>query len=314
MAMHRRCLRVVPAAAFLLSFALPALAQNRPFPQNVGYPNGTLPKAATSGVALASYTAWKNNYLKSDCGNGYYRVDNGLGDGSSFSEGMGYGMVLTVYFGDKTEFDGLWKFVQKNLNSNGLMGWHVTCGGFTMNDGGGGSATDGDTDIGFALVAAIDQWGSAYMQPAQQYLQSLKTHDYTTCNPSGHAMATNGDWDKGCTSENTSYFMPAYYRVFRRFGGDAFWGKAADDAVTLWSANANASTGLIANEVDQNGKLGASGESYVDYNGCRIPWRAALDYLWNGSQGAQQVTSKITGWAASVGIANLVDGYNTPCP
>jgi hypothetical protein len=224
---------------------------------------------------------------------------------------MGYGMVLTAYFGDKAQFDGLWSFAQKNFNANGLMGWHVTCSGFTQNDGGNGSATDGDTDIGFALVVAIDQWGSAYKQPAITYLQSLKAHDYTTCSPSGRAMATNGDWDKGCTSENTSYFMPAYYRVFHTLTGDPFWGQAADDAVAIWSANANPTTGLIANEVDQNGALGSSGENYVDYNGCRIPWRAALDYLWNGTAGAQQVTSKITGWAATIGIANLVDGYNT---
>ena len=260
---------------------------------------------------MSAYASWKTNYLKSDCGGGTYRVDNGQNNGSSFSEGMGYGMVLTAYFGDKAEFDGLWSFVQKNFNGNGLMGWHVTCAGATQNDGGSGSATDGDTDIGFALVVAIDQWGASYEQPAMTYLQSLKAHDYTTCNPSGRAMATNGDWDKGCTSENTSYFMPAYYRVFHTFTGDAFWGKAADDAVTIWTANANATTGLIANEVDQNGGLGASGENYVDYNGCRIPWRAGLDYLWNGTAGAQQVTSKITTWANTVGIANLVDGYNT---
>jgi endo-1,4-beta-D-glucanase Y len=289
-----------------------AFAQSRPFPQHNGYAHGFVPTTVTSNDALASYSAWKTNHLKSDCGNGYYRVDNGAGDGSSFSEGMGYGMVLTAYFGDKTEFDGLWKFVQKNFNTNGLMGWHVTCSGFTTSDGGSGSATDGDTDIGLALVAAIDQWGTAYQQPAINYLKSLKAHDYTTCSsPPGRAMATNGDWDKGCTSENTSYFMPGYYRVFARLTGDTFWSQAADDAVTIWLANANATTGLIANEVNQNGGLGTSNENYVDYNGCRVPWRAVLEYLWHGTAGAKQVTDKITNWANTIGIANLVDGYNT---
>jgi endo-1,4-beta-D-glucanase Y len=288
-----------------------AFAQNKPFPQHNGYAHGFVPTTATSNDALASYNSWKTNYLKTDCGNGYYRVDNGTGNASSFSEGMGYGMVLTAYFGDKAAFDGLWKFVQKNFNMYGLMGWHVTCSGFTTNDGGSGSATDGDTDIGLGLVAAIDQWGSPYQQAALDYLKSLKAHDYTTCSPSGHAMATNGDWDKGCTSENTSYFMPGYYRVFARLSGDTFWSKAADDAVTIWLANANATTGLIANEVDQNGNLGTSNENYVDYNGCRIPWRAALEYLWHGTAGAKQVTDKITNWANTIGIANLVDGYDT---
>src|SRR5262249_54549331 len=153
-----------------------------------------------------------------------------------------------------------------------------------------GSATDGDTDIGFALVAAVDQWGSDYKQPALDYLKSLKAKDYTTCSATGRNMATNGDWDSGCVSENSSYFMPGYLRVFHAFTQDAFWGKAADDAVAIWDANANPTTGLIANEVDEHGNLGASGENYVDYNGCRVPWRAALDYLWHGTAGAKQVT------------------------
>ena len=40
----------------------------------------------------------------------------------------------------------------------------------------------------------------------------------------------------------------------------------------------------------------------------RIPWRAALDYLWFGTPGARQAVTKISSWANTVGIANLVDG------
>jgi endo-1,4-beta-D-glucanase Y len=298
----------------ILAFALflatgSATAQTRPFPHPGGYVAGFVPKTGAVNEARASYDFWKSKYLKSDCGAGLYRVDNS--QGATFSEGMGYGMVLTAYFGDKAEFDGLWKFVQKNFNSNGVMGWHVTCAGFTDGDGGGASATDGDLDIGFALVVAVDQWGAAYKKPALDYLQTLKTHDFTTCSPSGRFLSTNGDWDKGCTTDNTSYFMPAYYRAFSRFAADPQWMKAADDAIAVWLANMNAKSGLIANEVDQNGKLGSPPKDYVDYNGCRIPWRAALDYLWHGTSGAKQVTDKMTAWANTIGIAKLVDGYNT---
>ncbi|MGO9837111.1 MAG: glycosyl hydrolase family 8 [Polyangiaceae bacterium] len=302
------------AALLPLIVATPSFAQSHPFPTSAHYAQGFIPPAATAAVAQSSYDSWKSKYLLNDCGNGYYRVDNATGDASTFSEGQGYGMVLTAYFGDKTQFDGLWSFAQKNYNSNGLMGWHVTCSGFTTSDGGSGSATDGDTDIGFALIVAAAQWGGTYEATAKTYLATLKSVEFTTCSPTGRNMPNAGNWDTnngvggGCTASNTSYWMPGYYRVFQQITGDAYWGKAADDIVDLYNLAANPSTGIIVNEVDQNG-VAVSGQTY-DYNSCRIPWRAVLDYLWNGTAGAAAETTKITNWANSVGIMNIVDGYD----
>jgi hypothetical protein len=285
-------------------------AQTKPFPHAAAYVGGFLPATVTSNDALASYTAWKVSYLKSDCGNGTYRVEFGSPTGSTVSEGMGYGMVLTAYFGDKVQFDGLWKFVQQNFSPNvGLMGWKVTCSGFVTAEGGAGTATDGDTDIGLALVAAVDQWGDAYRQIALDYLATLKKMDFANCTPSGRILAKAGNWGGGCDFSNTSYWMPGYYRVFQQFTGDPFWGKAADDAIAIYQVGRNTTTGLIANEVDQNGA--AHGASVVNYNGCRTPWRMVTDYLWYGTAGAKDITDKMTDWANSIGISKLVDGYNT---
>jgi endo-1,4-beta-D-glucanase Y len=303
-------------AALAVSLGAPAWAQSRPFPTSGHYAQGFIPSAATAAAAMSSYANWKTNYLLSDCGGGNYRVDNANGDASTFSEGQGYGMVLTAYFGDKTQFDGLWSFAQKNFNTSNLMGWHVTCSGFTTSDGGNGSATDGDTDIGFALLVAAAQWGGTYLQQAMTYLAALKAGDFTTCSPSGRNEPTAGNWQMGstdpCTTagggSNTSYWTPGYYRVFQVITGDAYWGKAADDVVALYNLAADPTTGIIVNEVDQDG-VAVSGQTY-DYNSCRIPWRAVLDYLWYGTAGAAQETTKISNWANTVGIANIVDGYN----
>jgi MYXO-CTERM domain-containing protein len=281
-----------------------------PFPTSAHYAQGFMPSAATAAAASSAYANWKAKYLKNDCGAGLYRVDNGAGDGSTFSEGQGYGMVLTAYFGDQQAFDGLWAFQQKNLDTAGLMGWHVTCSGFTTSDGGDGSATDGDTDIGFGLIVAAEQWGGSYAATAKSYLATLKKVDFTTCMPSGRNVPDAGNWDTngGCAASNTSYWMPGYYRVFQDLTGDTYWGKAADDVVALYNLAADPNTGIIVNEVDQNG-VAVQGQTY-DYNSCRIPWRAALDYLWHGTAGAKTATDKITAWANGVGIKNIVDGYN----
>ena len=287
-----------------------AIAQSKPFPHDAGYVAGFVPKLVSSADAAAIYSKWKGEYLKSDCGDGTYRVEFQSPAGTTVSEGMGYGMLLTAYFGDRKEFDGLWKFARKNLSSSALLGWKVSCAGFDQSVGGAGSATDGDVDIAMALVAAVDQWGDEYRPSALEYLKAIKTHDFATCRASGRTMATNGDWDKGCIASNTSYWTPAYDRVFDEFTHDSFWGRAANDALALWLANRNDGTGLVANGVNQDGTVGA-GQGYVDYNGCRVPWRAVLDYLWYGTAGAKSVTDKITDWVDARGPPQLLDGYDT---
>jgi endo-1,4-beta-D-glucanase Y len=223
-------------------------------------------------------------------------------------------MVLTAYFGDRAEFDGLWAFAQKNFNDKKLMGWHVTCSGFTQSDGGSGSATDGDEDIGFGLIVAGVQWGGDYAAQAKTYLATLKKVDFTTCAATGRNIATAGSWqgNEACMTSgggsNTSYWMPAYYRVFQALTGDAFWGKTADDAVTLYGLAANSKSGIIVNEVDQSGAA-VQGQTY-DYNSCRIPWRAALDYLWFGTAGSKKAAAGLAQFANSIGISKVVDGYN----
>jgi hypothetical protein len=122
----------------------PAIAQaqsttaSRPFPSPAAYPHGYIPSAVTASVVQSSYDHWKSTYVKSDCGSGYLYVDSGSPKGVSYSEGMGYGMVLSAYLGDLATFQGLWKFIQKNLNGNKLMGWEVNCAGFDQTDNGGG--------------------------------------------------------------------------------------------------------------------------------------------------------------------------------
>lgn len=297
-----------------------AMAQKRPFPQGTGYGIGFLPKTVGAADAKASYDAWKAKYLKSDCGAGTARVEFESPMGSTVSEGQGYGMLLTAYFGDREAFDALWKFVGMKTWKHGLMGWKVTCPGYASGEGGEGSAPDGDEDIGMGLVVANDQWGEPYGSLAKNYLTTMQKVDFETCPQTGRNLPKRGNWDGGCSynpneGKNSSYFTPAFYRAFQTLSGDKFWGKAADDVEDVWIANRDPNTGLIANEVDQFGKT--HGEGVVDYNGCRISWRAVTDYLWYGTPKAKDVADKLTAFASKVGISKIVDGYKldgTPSP
>ncbi len=83
-------------------------------------------------------------------------------------EGSGYAMLAAVAMADKSTFDGLWLWVHDNAMNkvkryidcvesdpyysyNRLPGWR--------NQAGSNSATDGDEDIGLALLCAYFQWG-----------------------------------------------------------------------------------------------------------------------------------------------------------
>lgn len=102
------------------------------------------------------YDQWKEFYVTSDGADGYLRVRRdyisatGIGATMNFdtvSEGIGYGMLLAVYFDDKETFDALWAYSQiHNVNSEykkydpinkpycGLMHWKVNSDGKNIDE------------------------------------------------------------------------------------------------------------------------------------------------------------------------------------
>jgi hypothetical protein len=97
----------------------------------------------------------------------------------------------------------------------------------------------------------------------------------------------------------------------------------ADDAYTILENSADDNTGLVPDWQSYDGVPGGTSDSdwewrdYYRYDACRVPWRIALDYLWNGNENARSWCVKITNFADSIGPANIVDGYllnGTPHP
>jgi hypothetical protein len=87
-------------------FSLKSYCQTQAFPANKIYPSGLMASAKNSQDALDNYNIWKTNFVTA-CNNGRYRIkfDN---PSETVSEGIGYGMLLSVYAADKTLFDGRW--------------------------------------------------------------------------------------------------------------------------------------------------------------------------------------------------------------
>ena len=280
-------------------------AQNKPFPQNINYSNGYKTSNITSSDIQTYYSNWKNTYLKSDCGSNFLRVEFGDPNGTTVSEGMGYGMLIAAYMADKATFDKLYAFVKKNWNSNNLMGWKVDCNGYISSVGGGSAATDGEEDIAFALLLADNQWGG-YKTEAVNYITQIKNKLYSKVN--GRWLQLPGDYNY--PAQNTSYLFPSYYRVFKEVSGDTFWDEVVNDTYNALNVSQNNNTGLIPNEVYESGATNPASKQ-VDYNGARIPWRVVSDYLWYGNTNARDICNKMTDWIyAKGGLTNIYDGYD----
>jgi endo-1,4-beta-D-glucanase Y len=282
-------------------------AQKRPFPQNVDYPYGYQTSVITPSDIQTAYNRWKSLYLRR-C-NGMYRVcweDTT----ETRSEGMGYGMLLTAYFGEKGKFDSLFAFYKSKRTSQALnlMAWEVTCGGFIDH----GSATDGDLDVAFALIVAYYQWEEDYLIEADSILSILKEHYFVTCGSDVYTMKPGGYFG-GCNLTDISYYTPAYFEVFAYITGDEFWYDVADDAYTILYNGTRETTGLVPDWQSYDGVPGGDPYSGRDssyrFDACRVPWRMALDYIWNGNVDAEDWCVEISNFANGIGASSIVDGY-----
>ena len=305
------------AAAFILCFK--SYSQTQPFPANKTYANGLMAASKNSQDVTDSYTTWKTNFVEA-CNNGRYRVKNGTNPSSqTFSEGIGYGMLLSAYMADKTLFDGLWLYYKDNVNGNGVMNWRIN--GCSGTDGANG-ATDAELDAAFALIVADYQWASAgtinYKSDAQTLITAIKTHEVEA----NTFVLKPGDVFGGSQITNPSYFSPAYYRAFGTFTNDsAFWNQVAAKSYTVINNNLtvnNAVGGLVSDWCEASGNYSLEANGYANqgktytYDAARTPWRIAVDYLWYGTTAAKTYSKKSSDFVRVTlgGTANIKDGYN----
>ena len=298
---------------------LKSYSQNpaQPFPANKVYGSGLMAANRNSQDAQTNYDTWKANFV-ADCSNGRKRIK--FDDPSqTVSEGIGYGMLLSVYMADKTLFDGLWLYYKDNVNANGVMNWKINgCSGIN----GANGATDAELDAAFALIVADFQWASAgtinYKNDAKTLIAAVKAHEVEA----NTFVLKPGDQFGGSQITNPSYFSPAYYRAFGVFTNDvSFWNSVAAKSYTIINNNLtvnNAAGGLVSDWCTESGAYSSQAGGYNNggktytYDAARTPWRIAVDYLWYGTPDAKTYSKKSSDFVRVTlgGSANIKDGYN----
>ena len=293
--------------AGLFAFGIAQAKVNFPFPQMSDYGgNATLlsDKVKASEELKSQFAYWlKTMYNESGDVAG---VRSDPGSDQYFSEGVGYGMLLMVYFSDNTtsyqsQFDKIWNFYKKMMNENGLMVWKV---GNLSQKYDQGAALDGDIDAAAALVMAYYQFGDEkYKEDAKKLIQSMKKSEFES-----NGLHLPGDkWgDAGYNRKNPGYFDPAYMPLFALIDTENadFWNTTAYDAnMKLYEASsAEVSTGLIDDWTDKNGK---SEDDYYSYDASRAPWRNAKAVCWHGDKRALALDKKMAEYVSTVSASRM---------
>ena len=306
---------------------------NRPFPQHVHYPGQRLRPSRYTQDELdahvrAFYAEWKRRYLKAagqtTDGTPQYRIVHSLQHPEqTVSEGMGYGMMIVAYMAGadpeaRALFDGLFRYVRAHPSDldHRLMGW------IQPPDGNGNdSAFDGDADIAYALLLADRQWGSSgginYAAAARERLRAIAE---STIGPASK-LPMLGDWVPPGGSLDEPYseftprlsdFMPAHFRAFGAFTGDALWGEveaATRRAVSGIEERYSPNTGLMPDFARPWHDMGfplkpvepyfleGPHDGDYEYNAGRYPWRASTAVLLYDDAFWDERMAKLSHWA-----------------
>jgi len=314
-------------ATILCCFMLFSVAQGAvktPYPYNKSLGNSTIIAASSTASAdlKSKFTSYLNTFYKTGTCNS---PSNGVSNapcariefqdaGYTVSEGIGYAMIMMVYFSDNStsyedQFDKLWTYYKTFRNSSGVMSWKIN--GFTGVAQGSNaeettkntnSASDAEFDVALALVMASYQFNKPkYLDDAEGLIIKIRAKEF---NGSPSYLHKPGDaWDD---HKNPSYISPAAFHIFKDIDDCTFWTNAIDKNYALLTANQNSSTGLPSDWSEPNGtpKDGLSSKKY-SYDAARAPWRWAWAHAWFGHTQAKSLLNKLATWVNNQSPSNV---------
>ncbi|GEM_PF-546130 len=249
--------------------------------------------------------------------------------GCTVSEGIGYGMMISVLMEDWPTFDGIWIYSKAYRESPyaghskeepGLMPWLTS----TFNWGGYGildesSATDADLDIATSLIIAYKKTGKTqYLDDAKKLINALWEWEINASN----LLILSGDtpmWHTADPVLNLCYFSPVAIRLFAEVDPSHDWKGVLDAMYTYMKKVQDGGTGVFPDWSNTAGvavdpKNGSAAKTYWTFNkeSVRIPWRISWDYLWYKDERAAAILSTLNKFIVekSSGDVNSIPATN----
>jgi endo-1,4-beta-D-glucanase Y len=293
------------------------------FPQGYRSSRCSYPAGADPAQAKKSYDRWKTELVTSEGAGENLRVRRPANEmDTTVSEGIAYGMIFSVVFGDQDQFDKLWKYALSHANGNGLMAWRVQSdGSVTPGIGDEGAATDADEDMAWALILADKKWGGGgslgqpYIDAAKEQIERIWNHEVD--HGRGELLVAGDSWGP-TVAHNPSYFAPNQYRRFAQVTGNMGWLTVIEKnyamlASTLTEMRGNLSNGLVPAWTDAEGNPAQPWEGapmHYQYDSARMPFRIGQDWCDFGDPRAKAYLDKTSAFFAGIGAAMIVDGYD----
>jgi uncharacterized repeat protein (TIGR02543 family) len=341
----RGIFRVITSAVLTLS-SVAAISfgagELMPFPQNKTFSGCLKPSKGQAALNTDVKDFYNNQYKQfvkgPSSGQFYIEQTQSATDDNDIpytsittSEAHGYGMIIIALMAGsggepnaKAIFDGMLLFARNHPSSldPNLMNWAPSA--VTGSLAPSNCATDGDLDIAYALILADKQWGSGGANPdyigiAKARLGIIRSRifDGTT-----HRITIDDNTGGGSNTRSSDWILDHIHA----FASADAANKSTYDAVVTEVFNcissvANSVTGLVPDFVTGNpavpdANAGGTEEpngQYFSYNGCRVPWRIAMDYMHFGTAAAKTEASKLANWAyntaTSHNLVNLNSGY-----
>jgi len=254
------------------------------------------------------------------------------------SEGMSYGMIITVQLDKKAEFDALWNWARTYMYHRspthpayGFFSWSMKTNG-TPNDE--MPAPDGEEYIVTALYFASGRWGNGtgiynYRAEADRLLTNMPRREWITgqtwngpktagalFDAEHHMVRLTPDKDY-CDRTDPSYHLPAFYELWAKWGPKAdqsFWEQTATTSRDFFQRAANPRTGLTPEYAAFDGTPWASPKNTNSVSFQFDAWRTAMNWSldwawWAKDTRERQLTDRVQAFFASQGMTNYANQY-----
>ena len=228
----------------------------------------------------------------------YFEVGDSMGYVSDIknhdarTEGMSYGLMIAVQFGEKDIFDRLWRWTKRYMQHQdgirkGYFAWSCKTDGTRNSDG---AASDGELYFITSLIFASNRWGNDtginYKAEAQHILDCIQPREYTPEPRRGFGgfgfaaqQSTNTQHPAPTTQKmylidpetklitftpdgfgqrftDPSYHIPAFYEVWARWADDGradLWNECAAKSREFLHKCINPQTGLNGDQCQYDG-------------------------------------------------------------
>lgn len=258
----------------------------------------------------------------------YYPVGSDLGyilDTGNLdvrSEGMSYGMMISVQMDKKEEFDRIWRWTKKHMwHSDGeyqdYFAWSLNPDGTRRAEG---PAPDGEEYFAMALFFASRRWGDGPepLNYSGQARTILRTCLHKGEDGIGHPMWNRENKLIKFVPEleftDPSYHLPHFYELFALWADPEdrkFWAEAAQASREYLKKACHPVTGLAPEYAEYDGTPNHTrghGDFFSD--SYRVAGNIALDYEWfRGDEWEREEANKLQSFFQKIGFGATYHKY-----